>query len=116
MSVHDELVALCRDMHATGERLTYAALLRRRGGGSRRDIARALRTWKLENPEVPRPAPGRPSRVETRLRDIIRRQRGAIHEQAEMIRILKEETESLARMVRTFRAYPEDELPLETPN
>jgi hypothetical protein len=113
MSVHDELLALCRDMHAAGEPLTYAALLRRRGGGSRRDIARALRAWRLENPDGPRAAPGRPSRVETRLRDIIRRQREAINDQAETIRILKEETESLARMVRT---YPEDELPLEAPN
>lgn len=116
MSVYDELVALCRDMHAAGERLTYAALLKRRGGGSKRDIARALRAWKLENPEVPRPSLGRPSRVETRLRDIIRHQRETIHDQAEMIRILKEETVSLARMVRTYRPYPEDELPLEAPN
>lgn len=30
---HDELVALCRDMNAAGERLTYAARLKRRGGG-----------------------------------------------------------------------------------
>jgi len=113
MSVHDELLALCRDLHAAGERLTYAALLRRRGGGSRRDIARALRAWKVENPEVPRPAPGRPSRVEMRLRDMIRHQRQTINDQAETIRILTEETESLARMVRQFRPYPEDELPLE---
>lgn len=116
MSVHDELVALCRDMRAAGERLTYAALLKRRGGGSKRDIARALRAWMLENPEVPRPAPGRPSRVEARLRDITRRQRETISDQAETIRILKEETESLARMVRQFRPYPEDELPLEEPS
>ena len=116
MSVHDELVALCRDMHAAGETLTYTALLRRRGGGSRRDIARALRAWRLEHPDGPGFAPGRPSRVETRLRDIIRRQRETINDQAEMIRILKEETDSLARMVRTHRAYPEDELPLEEPN
>jgi hypothetical protein len=113
MSVHDELVALCRDMHAAGERLTYAALLRRRGGGSRRDLARALRTWKLENPDGPRAAPWRPSRVEMRLGDIIRHQRETINDQAETIRILKEEIESLARMVRKYRAYPEDELPLE---
>jgi hypothetical protein len=115
MSVHDELVALCRDMHAAGETLTYASLLARRGGGSRRDIARALRAWKLENPEVPRPAPGRPSRVEMRLRDMIRHQRETINDQAETIRILTEETESLARMVRKYRPYPEDELPLEAP-
>jgi hypothetical protein len=51
--------------------------------------------------------------VETRLRDIIRRQRETINAQAETIRILTEETESLARMVRQFRPYPEDELPLE---
>jgi hypothetical protein len=113
MSVHDELVALCRDMHAAGETLTYAALLRRRGRGSRRDIARAFRAWRLENPELPRAALGRPSQVETRLRDIIRRQRETINAQAETIRILTEETESLARMVRQFRPYPEDELPLE---
>ena len=113
MSVHDELVALCRDMHAAGERLTYAALLKRRGGGSKRDIARALRAWRLENPDGPRAAPGRPSHVEMRLRDLIERQREMIHDQAETIRILTEETESLARMVRQFRPYPEDELPFE---
>lgn len=116
MSVHDELLALCRDIHAAGESLTYASLIARRGGGSRRDIARALRAWKLENPDGPRAAPGRPSRVETRLRDIIRRQREAIHDQAETIRILQEDTESLGRMVRRFRPYPEDELPLEEPS
>jgi hypothetical protein len=116
MSVHDELVALCRNMHAAGETLTYAALLRRRGGGSRRDIARALRAWRLENPDGPRAAPGRPSRVEMRLRDMIRQQRETINDQAETIRILTEETESLARMVRQFRPYPEDELPLEEPS
>lgn len=113
MSVHDELLALCRDMHATGETPTYASLLARRGGGSRRDIARALRAWRLENPDGPRAARGRPSRVAARLRDIIRRQRETISDQAETIRILKEETESLARMVRQSRPYPEDELPLE---
>lgn len=113
MSVHDELLALCRDMHAAGETPTYASLLARRGGGSRRDIARALRAWRLENPDGPRAAPGRPSRVEMRLRDIIERQREMIHDQAETIRILTEETESLARMVRRFRPYPEDELPFE---
>jgi len=116
MSVHDELLAFCRDMHAAGDPLTYAALLRRRGGGSRRDIARALRAWRLESPDGPRAAPGRPIGVETRLRDIIRRQREVIHDQAETISILKEETESLARMVRRYRAYPEDELYFEVPN
>jgi len=45
LAVHDELLALCADMHAAGERLTYDALRDRRGGGSRRDIARALRVW-----------------------------------------------------------------------
>jgi len=115
MSVHDELVALCRNMHAAGETPTYALLLARRGGGSRRDIARALRAWRLENPDGPRAAPGRPSRVETRLRDIIRRQREAIHDQAETIRILEEETDSLARMVRRYRVYPEDDLYFEEP-
>lgn len=54
--------------------------------------------------------------METRLRDIIRRQREVIHDQAETISILKEETESLARMVRPYRAYPEDELYFEEPN
>ncbi len=116
MSVHDELLALCRDMHAAGETPTYASLIARRAGGSRRDIARAFRAWRLENPELPRAAPGRPSQVETRLWDIIRRQRETINAQAETIRILTEETESLARMVRKYRAYPEDELPLEAPN
>lgn len=45
MTVHDELIALCAEMHAAGHRLTYDALRERRGGGSRRDIARALRVW-----------------------------------------------------------------------
>ena len=116
MSVHDELVALCRDMHAAGETLTYAALLRRRGGGSRRDIARALRSWRRENPEVPRPVPGRPSRSEVHLRSTVQRQQATIRDQDEQIRILQEEVASLERMVRKYRAYPEDELPLEAPN
>jgi hypothetical protein len=46
--------------------------------------------------------------VETRLRAIVQRQREAINDQAETIRILMEEIESLARMVRKYRAYPED--------
>lgn len=45
MTVHDEILALCAEMHTAGERLTYNGLLARRGGGSRRDIARALRVW-----------------------------------------------------------------------
>jgi hypothetical protein len=45
LSVHDEFLALCAEMHAAGERLTYDALRDRRGGGSKRDIARALRVW-----------------------------------------------------------------------
>ena len=115
MSVHDELVALCRDMHAAGETLTYAALLRRRGGGSRRDIARALRSWRRENPEVPRPVPGRPSRAEVHLRSTVQRQQATIRDQDEQIRILQEEVASLERMVREYRPYQEGELPLEEP-
>lgn len=45
MAVHDELLALCADMHAAGERLTYDAILDRRGRGSKRDIRKALQTW-----------------------------------------------------------------------
>ena len=108
MSVHDEFMALCHDMHAAGEPLTYAALHARRGGGSRRDIARALRAWKQENPDAPVTVPGRPSRMETRLRGIIRRQSEKIRDQEEEIRILKEEIAALAGMVRKYRAYPED--------
>jgi len=115
MSVHDELVALCRDMHAAGETLTYASLLARRGGGSRRDIARALRAWRIESPDYPRAAPGRPSRVEVHLRGTVQRQQATIMDQDEQIRILQEEVASLERMVRKYRAYPEDELPLEAP-
>lgn len=53
--------------------------------------------------------------METRLRDIIQRQRQrqSINDQAETVRILSEETVSLAQVVRT---YPEDDLPLEAPN
>lgn len=115
MSVHDELLALCRDMYAAGEPLTYAALLRRRGGGSRRDIARALRSWRRENQEVPRPAPGRPSCAEVHLRGTVQRQQATIRDQDEQIRILQEEVASLERMVREYRPYPEGELPLEEP-
>jgi hypothetical protein len=115
MSVHDELVALCRDMHAAGDQLTYAALLKRRGGGSKRDIAAALRSWRRENREVPRPAPGRPSRAEVHLRGTVQRQQATIRDQDEQIRILQEEVASLERMVRRYRAYPEDELYFEEP-
>lgn len=113
MSVHDELLALCQDMHSAGEAPTYASLLARRGGGSRRDIAAALRSWRLENREVPRPAPGRPSRAEVRLRGTVQRQQATIRDKDEQIRILQEEVASLEIMVRRFRPYPEDELPLE---
>jgi hypothetical protein len=45
MSVHDEILALCAEMHAQGVKITYNAVRDRRGGGSRRDISRALRAW-----------------------------------------------------------------------
>jgi hypothetical protein len=45
MSVHDEILALCAEMHARGVKITYNAVRDRRGGGSRRDISRALRAW-----------------------------------------------------------------------
>lgn len=45
MSVHDEILALCAEMHAQGVKITYEAVRDRRGGGSRRDISRALRSW-----------------------------------------------------------------------
>lgn len=110
MTAHDELIALCRNMQAAGETPTYASLLARRGGGSRRDLARALRAWRLEQPDGSRTGatPGRPSRVETALRVIIDDQRATIADQADEIRILKEEIASLERMVRKYRAYPED--------
>ena len=115
MSVHDDLLALCRDMHTAGESLTYAKLRARRGGGSRRDIAQALRAWQQENPEIPAAVAGRPSKTETHLREIILRQRETIREHEEEIRILKEETVLLARMVRKYRGYPEDEQDFEDP-
>lgn len=108
MSVHDDLLALCRDMHAAGEPLTYKALIARHGGGSRRDIAKALGAMRQENPGGPPVAPGRPSRAEAQLRDIIQQQRKEITDQAEEISILKEEMKALGRMVRKFRGYPED--------
>ncbi|MBB75663.1 MAG: hypothetical protein CMJ75_14250 [Planctomycetaceae bacterium] len=46
MAVHDEIVALCTEMDAAGERITYDAILARRGGGSRRDIAKGVRAWR----------------------------------------------------------------------
>ncbi len=45
MTVHDELLALCHEMHAEGAKLTYDSIRARRGGGSRRDISRALLAW-----------------------------------------------------------------------
>lgn len=39
-------------MHAAGERLTYDTLRDRRGGGSKRDIARALRVWHARRAEA----------------------------------------------------------------
>lgn len=113
MSAHDELLRLCAAMYADGERMTYETLRTRHGGGSRRDIARALKTWRQQNPDAPPTAPGRPSRMEMRLRDIIQRQRATIHDLADEIRQRDEEIESLARMVYEYRAYPGDELPLE---
>lgn len=108
MSVHDDLLALCRDIHAAGEPLTYKALIARHGGGSRRDIAKALRAARQENPGDPAVALDRPSRLEAQLRDIIQHQRETITEQTAEISVLKEEIESLGRMVRKYRAYPED--------
>lgn len=45
VTVHDELLALCHEMHAEGAKLTYDSIRVRRGGGSRRDISRALLAW-----------------------------------------------------------------------
>jgi gas vesicle protein len=39
-------------MHAAGERLTYDALRDRRGGGSKRDIGKALRTWHAQRAQL----------------------------------------------------------------
>lgn len=52
MSVHDDLLALCAEMHATGLKLTYEAIRERRGGGSRRDISRALRSWHRQRAQL----------------------------------------------------------------
>ena len=108
MSAFDELLALCRDMHAAGETPTYAMLRARRGGGSKRDFARALRAWRVQNPEALPAVRGRPSRIEVELRGIIADQQMTIHDQTETIRILRAEVESLSHMVRKYRAYPED--------
>lgn len=45
VTVHDELLALCTQMHAEGAKLTYDAVRTRRGGGSKRDISKALLVW-----------------------------------------------------------------------
>lgn len=45
VTVHDELLVLCHEMHAEGAKLTYDSIRARRGGGSRRDISRALLAW-----------------------------------------------------------------------
>lgn len=48
MTVHAELMALCAEMHAAGMKLTYEAIRERRGGGSKRDISHALRSWHVQ--------------------------------------------------------------------
>lgn len=108
MSVHDELITLCRDMNAAGQMLTYETLRARRGGGSRRDIAQAIQVWRAENPNYRKTPPGRPSRVEADLRAIIEAQQATITDQEGEIAIHEEEIKSLARMVRKYRGYPED--------
>ena len=45
MSVHDDLLELCTEMQRAGMKLTYDSVRERRGGGSRRDISKALREW-----------------------------------------------------------------------
>lgn len=108
MSAHDELLALFRQMHAAGERLTYPAITARRGGGSRRDIAKALDDWKQDNPTGAAGKPGRPSKNDEHLREIIGQQEYKIRDLEDEIHILKAEIASLSRMVRKYRRYPED--------
>ena len=48
MSVHEDLIELCTEMHRTGIKLTYESIRERRGGGSRRDISKALREWQRQ--------------------------------------------------------------------
>ena len=52
MSVHDEILALCAEMNAQGVKITYEAVRSRRGGGSRRDISRALRAWHSSRAQI----------------------------------------------------------------
>lgn len=108
MSVHDELVEMCRQMHAAGDAVTYKALLERRGRGSRRDIARAINAWHEQSYRVPVPAPQQPRRTNAELRDIIHQQGEKIAEQDDEIQVLREEIQSLERMVRKYRGYSED--------
>lgn len=109
MSVHDELVEMCREMHAAGDTVTYKALHERRGRGSRRDIARAIKAWHAQSIRVPVPSPQQPSMTKARLRDIIHQQGEKIVEQDDEIRVLREEIQSLETMVRKYRDYPQDE-------
>lgn len=51
MSVHEDLLELCAEMHRTGIKLTYENIRERRGGGSRRDISKALREWQRQRVE-----------------------------------------------------------------
>lgn len=51
MSVHEDLLELCAEMHRTGIKLTYDNIRERRGGGSRRDISKALREWQRQRVE-----------------------------------------------------------------
>ncbi len=102
MSVHDELMALCRRMRAAGEIITYEELKARRGGiGSRRDIAKALKAFREEAMEgVIAAPPGRPSRIEIELRGVVERQQQMIGDLEQEVRDLQEEIKVLVGLCR----------------
>lgn len=116
MSVHDELVEMCRQIHAAGDAVTYKALHERRGRGSRRDIARAIKSWHEQSIGVPITSPEHPRSTNAQLRDIIHQQGEKIAEQDDQIQVLREEIQNLEIMVRKYRGYPEDDAILRALN
>ncbi len=104
MSAHDELVALCREMHAAGEMVTYETLLARRGRGSRRDAASAMQAWREEAPvEAPRARRGRPSLGEQELREEVKRLKEANADLKDENWSLNGEIKVLNEMVRRYQ-------------
>lgn len=108
MAVQDKIIALCSEMHAAGEVVSYEAIRSRRGGGSKRDISEALKVWREQNPGIHNEKSLRSYRKDE-LCALVQSLRDQIREKDEIIREQREEIVILANQVRKWRGYyPED--------